>query len=918
MTRREFLKRAGTAVSTASTGTAALASTLTCLGAQGNPASCSVAILYDPTDPIANAAPVRWALEQLRESLAQRHIHVPLVRNLTAVPRSAHCLLAAGSQQALAHELLARAQLNLPRVPESLALTCGKAGGRSILLACGFDPRGLTYALLELADRIQHADQPLETLRLRRPILERPASQIRSNMRLFASDIEDKSWFYDRDFWRRYLSMLASERFNRFSLALGLGYDFTSGIRDAYFHFAYPFLVTVPGYDVRVTGLSEGERDQNLAMLRFISDETAARGLHFQLGLWTHAYRWSDSPRANHTIEGLTPENHASYCREALATLLANCPAIGGATFRIHGESGVAEGSYAFWKTVFHGLTGCGRQVELDMHAKGMDADMIKVALATGLPVTISPKFWAEHMGLPYHQAAIRPTEMPPRGRKDEGFFAKSSGSRSFLRYGYGDLLTEGRRYNVLHRIWPGTQRLLLWGDPVLAAGFGRAASFCGSAGIELFEPLSFKGRKGSGLPGGRDAYADHSLKPAAGDFEKYAYAYRLWGRLLYNPDAEPETWQRQLNRQYGHAAKAVETALSSASRILPLITTAHMPSAANNNYWPEIYTNMPIVDANRKHPYGDTPSPKRFGTVSPLDPQLFSRIDDLADELLAGKPTGKYSPLEVADWLLALADTATDAMQKAGKVSTIPARPAFRRTNVDVAIQIDLGRFFAQKLRAGVLYALHERTGDRHLLQEALAAYRLARQAWSHICTQTADVYRPDITFGLDAHMRGHWQDRLPAIDQDIADMERQLAQPSIPPNVRRSSSHDSLAKAARAAFGKSDRSPVPLKHAPPANFQRGQPLKITLTTSASSAAPHSLSVQLLYRHVTQAEEFHTAEMLSQAGTFQAVIPADYTDSPFPLQYHFELRDRNGRAWLDPGLGPRLNQQPYHVVRQA
>ena len=57
------------------------------------------------------------------------------------------------------------------------------------------------------------------------------------------------------------------------------------------------------------------------------------------------------------------------------------------------------------------------------------------------MPVTISPKYWAEHMGLPYMQGAIRPQEMPPRNAPDGGFFSRSGGSRSFLRYGYGDLL---------------------------------------------------------------------------------------------------------------------------------------------------------------------------------------------------------------------------------------------------------------------------------------------------------------------------------------------------------------------------------------------------------------------------------------------------------------------------------------------
>ncbi len=795
-------------------------------------------------------------------------------------------------------------------------MASGRVSGRSVLLACGHDPRGLAYALLELADQVRYADRPLEALRLSRPVSERPASPIRSIMRLFASDVEDKSWFYDRAFWRRYLSMLAAERFNRFNLALGLGYDFTSGIRDAYFHFAYPFLVAVPGYDVRVSGLSAAERERNLELLHFISDETAARGLHFQLGLWTHAYKWTNSPQANHVIEGLTPESHAPYCRDALRAVLTACPAIGGVTFRIHGESGVAEGSYAFWGTVFDGLTQCGRRVEINMHAKGMDAEMIDVALATGLPVNISPKFWAEHMGLPYHQAAIRPTEMPPRGRQDAGFFAKSSGSRSFLRYGYGDLLADGRRYGVLHRIWPGTQRLLLWGDPQLAAGYGRAASFCGSMGVELFEPLSFKGRKGSGLPGGRDAYADASLKPALGDFEKYAYGYRLWGRLLYNPDAAPETWRRQLAGQYGRAARPVETALAGASRILPLITTAHLPSAANNNYWPEIYTNMPIVDPNRKHPYSDTPSPKRFGAVSPLDPQLFLRVDDFAGQLLEGNVSASYSPLEVADWLLALVNTATREMAKAVELAADSGEPAFRRLAADVAIQTGLGRFFAEKLRAGVLFALHERTQDRRSLQEAASAYRRAREAWTELARQAAGIYVPDITFGRDAHLRGHWQDRLPAIDQDIADMERRLGQlaNSLPPY--RTVSQGVLDQALRAVLRKSERLAVPAKHAPPLSFQRGQPLTIRLTLPPGSVAARSLSVRLSYRHTNQAEEFRTVAMPGQAGAFQAVIPADYTDSPFALQYYFELRDRKGQAWMHPGLGPNLNQQPYHVVR--
>jgi hypothetical protein len=912
MNRRRFLKRSGVLIGGVAANAASLPGATLPAGELGG--SAGVAILVDPSDAVATLGPVRWAINELSAALAASQILVQPIARPSDAPAKSTCLLVAGTEQPQARELLRRAGLEMSREPESLGLVPFQGDGRGTVLVCGQDARGLVYALLELADRVKYGEHPRNTFGLRKPILEHPANIVRGNMRLFASDVEDKRWFYDRAFWQRYLTMLAAERFNRFNLALGLGYDFTSGIRDAYFHFAYPFLVAVPGYDVRASGVADSEREQNLETLRFISDETAARGLHFQLGIWTHAYQWTSSPHANHIIEGLTPQNHAGYCRDALRTVLTACPAISGVTFRIHGESGVAEGNYAFWRTVFEGLVQCGRRVEIDMHAKGMDREMIAVALATGMLVNISPKFWAEHLGLPYHQAGIRPTEKPPRERKDEGFFSRSSGSRSFLRYGYGDLLAEDRRYGVIHRIWPGTQRLLLWGDPVFAAGYGRAASFCGSEGMELFEPLSFKGRKGSGLPGGRDAYADGLLKTAQGDFEKYRYSYRLWGRLLYNPDTTPEVWQRLLRAEFGPGAKAVESALGNASRILPLVTTAHTPSAANNNFWPEVYTNMPITNSGRPHPYGDTPSPKRFGTVSPLDPQLFASVDDFVESLIKGEPDGRCSPLEVAARLSAMADNASRELDRATHLVNDRHKAAFRRLAADVALQSGLGHFFAAKLRAAVWYGLYERTDAPRFLSEALVAYREARRAWAELAARASGVYVKDITFGLEAQLRGHWQDRLAAIDLDIADMAQRREGKSAA--QKRVSNLAAIDRAIRTFSGKPERPFVQVNHLPPSQFQRGQPLVIEAALSRGSKEP--VSATLFYRHTNQAEEFSQKPMQRQTEKFQAVIPAQFTDAAYPIQYYFVFRAANDQAQIHPGFGSDLENQPYYVVHSV
>ena len=62
-----------------------------------------------------------------------------------------------------------------------------------------------------------------------------------------------------------------------------------------------------------------------------------------------------------------------------------------------------------------------------------------------------------------------------------------------------------------------------------------------------------------------------------------------------------------------------------------------------------------------------------------------------------------------------------------------------------------------------------HERTADPASLDSALTAYRSARDAWQGAAAAAA-AYQPDIAFGRTPYARGHWADRLPAIDDDIA----------------------------------------------------------------------------------------------------------------------------------------------------
>lgn len=877
-----------------------------------------VAVVRDPSDEIAQATSVGWAISQLGTALAGRGSTLVLRDRLDQVPSGEPSVLVVGGGHA--RDVLDRHGLTLSTAPESLVLATVPIQDRTVTTVAGGDVRGLVYALLELADRINWADDPGQALTLPRPIAEQPANQIRSIARLFSSNVEDMSWYHDRAFWQEYLTELATHRFNRFNLTLGLGYNFPRGVSDVYFYFAYPFLIDVPGFSVRARGLADDERVRNLATLQFIGQEVKKRGLHFQLALWTHAYEWFDSPEANYLIDGLNPENHTAYSRAAVRMLLEQVPTVDGVTFRVHGESGIPEGSYGFWREVFAGVKECGRSVEIDMHPKGIDRETIDLALKTGLPTVISPKYWAEHQGLPYHQAQIRELEQVREpGAWEQSFMALSAGSRRFTRYGYADFLTDDRQYGVLYRIWPGTQRLLLWGDPRMAAGYGRYSHFAGCSGNELCEPLSFKGRMGSGLPGGRDGYADSSLKPDGGrtnaDWQKYRYTYRVWGRLLYNPEHDPDGWRRFTRRSFGAAAPAMEEALANASRILLLITTAYHPSASNNRYWPEIYTNMPMAwreGETRPQPYRDTPSPQRFGTVSSLDPEIFSSIEEFAHETLDGVSSGRYSPLAVASWLDRLANVAEQSLAEArGRVLDKNA-PEFRRWAVDVSVQSAIGRFYAGKLRAGVDYTFYKLTGQTKLLRSALDHYRQARTAWAEAAAHGA-VYQQNLSFGREPWLSGHWADRLPAIDQDIADLAEELAASG----AETSTSSDTPIETGAFLPDPAERPRV--AHVP-SSFRRGEPVRIALTlTDEESTAP--VSIQLRYRHVNQAEHYQATEMERQREPngsvhFGANIPGTYTDSGYALEYFFVLRTSPRDAWLQPGFDADLSNQPYYVIR--
>jgi len=100
---------------------------------------------------------------------------------------------------------------------------------------------------------------------------------------------------------------------------------------------------------------------------------------------------------------------------------------------------------------------------------------------------------------------------------------------------------------------------------------------------------------------------------------------------------------------------------------------------------------------------------------------------------------------------------------------------------------------------------------------------------------------------------------------------------------------------------------------HIQPERFKGGEPLDLEISIEKVIA-----SVRLYYRHVDHAERYETVEMQLIGNSYRATIPADYTNSQYPLQYYFELKEEPEKAWLYPGFTADLTNQPYFVVRKV
>ena len=621
--------------------------------------------------PLLGAGPVDFGLKEFQRAVAERGLN----------------------------QVAARTKL-VSGEPECFTISHG--------LITASDERGLMYGLLEAADQIRGTGRISDMAGC-------PSVAMRGIRYFLHNHDLEQNWYYSKEYWQQYFSLLARNRFNRFNLVFAHSTNYQAP--------PYPFWLSLKLFpQIHVPGLTEDDRERNLEMLRYISQTAADYGVDFTLGIWQHNERRS-------AVKGLTRENMGPYTYAALRAVLASCPAIRSVQLRTNYESGIPPAQQVeFYRDyVFRAIQEAGRSVILDLRGWVLANGLIEAATGVGMPLRVSTKYWAEHLGWPYQPA------------------------ETFPGYSYANFLEKPRPYDFYWELWGlGSHRLLLWGDPEYVRRAVSTFTLSGSIGFEIDPPLAQKGF--GNRPGTWDIFADGQRDRAfwKWEFERYWLFYQLWGRLSYNPETPDQVWMSELERRFGAAARDVLEGYGSSSGVISEIGAVRLPDP-DMFLWPEINPGG-LIDAYKDAPPGD----RRY--VASISEAVRSRIEGIA--------SAKQTPTDTAKRLTDLAARTEQAVALARRKLPL-ANKEWRSSEPDFLVLAHLARYHAHKQLAADQLTYFYETGDPDALRTAKREAAAALGVWEQLVQLTDGLYPAEMAFG--GGDIGHWKDKLPYVRYDL-----------------------------------------------------------------------------------------------------------------------------------------------------
>jgi hypothetical protein len=289
------------------------------------------------------------------------------------------------------------------------------------------------------------------------------------------------------------------------------------------------------------------------------------------------------------------------------------------------------------------------------------------------------------------------------------------------------------------------------------------------------------------------------------------------------------------------------------------------------------------------------------FAGLEGSDTQQFMTPRDAAKNVLSASESPMRWPRETSRWFAEISEAITSEVEQAERGAGERATKEFRSSVTDFRILAALARYYSWRLQAAVAYNLYKESGDLQAFDTALDKEKRAIEAWRAIVDAAAGVYNDKLPFGAPGHFPRHWREELQRLNADFESLVAARKTAPAKPDAR------SVASTRLPPDG-----PPPLAILSGAETARpGEDVDVTAKATSSARVKW---VRLRYRHLTQYEDYQTADMTldPETGTYKGRIPGSFVDPKWDLIYFVEVMDAEGRGRMYPDLE---KETPYIVV---
>ena len=216
--------------------------------------------------------------------------------------------------------------------------------------------------------------------------------------------------------------------------------------------------------------------------------------------------------------------------------------------------------------------------------------------------------------------------------------------------------------------------------------------------------------------------------------FERQWLFYKLWGRLLYDPNISNETFQQEFTRRYGKAGNQLLTASSLAGNT-PLQLASFFDCGWDFTLYSE---GMMALDNTVKRV--EYISIDRLIKQPPLDTSYVS----IAEYVKRTESKTIFDKKEITPPMLAaiLEKNCNDALKLVSKINT-SGNKALLQELTDIKVWSYLGLHLAEKIKGGVALQTYRTHGNENNKQNAIKHLQKALSYWDSIINITRQIYK-------------------------------------------------------------------------------------------------------------------------------------------------------------------------------